>query len=1191
MTLSIPSRLGLGLVPALLGLLVVGSLSLGRLGAVETDERWVTHTLEVLHSIGETSTQLAETESSARAYRLARSPQLLENYQLSRQRLRSSMEALRLRTLDNWEQQARLNELEPLLQRRMGVLERLLAEAQDQAGTETTRQLQQESFMLSERTRGILEALAASERELLEQRRAQARETGRNTRWLITGTTALTLVIVALGLVVTARAIVVPLRRLQQGALRVGGGDYALQLPESRDELGQVALVFNQMTAQVREREVRLSEEDWIKSALARFLPMFQSQLALHDFCRSAMSELAPLVRAPYAALYICSRKPGRPGLERCVAYGAEDAPQHIEPGQGLVGQCAVEAKVLRLHPVPPGYGLRISSALGAAPPADILVLPAVYEKEVKAVIELGFVEPVEARERDFLERFMGSLAVVLNGLEAREALQEALAESNRLTASLQVKQAELTQSYDELEAQAEELRQSESLLREQQERLQQTNEEYEEANTELRQTSEVLREQAQQLAAASAYKSEFLANMSHELRTPLNSLLILSQLLSENPEGTLSDKQVEYARTIHGAGEDLLSLINDILDLAKIESGTVQVDLEDHTLAELIRSAESTFRAMADAKGLGFETRLDPALPAAVSTDARRLWQIVKNLLANAFKFTEQGRVTFTIAPAEAAPVDDTLPPAERWMAISVRDTGVGIAPEQQQRIFESFHQGDRGTARKYGGTGLGLSISQKLARLLGGVLTVESTLQQGSVFTLYLPLTSARYALAEELSPPAPHGGTGSDTASPASPRVPAAPPAEALPGGVARKGGPPASSRSIIVAHSQAGVVEQVSEVARSHGIEALRLSDLAQISALCQRVWPMMIVLEAAMDEDQGWVALGMLKQNVRTRHVPVHLVCAPGERERALRLGAASAIPSAGLTPALLESVLGVQMERLARPYRTLLVVEDDAVQRQAILDLIGNGDVYATGVGSGQQALDALAGSTFDCVVVDLGLPDMEGADLLTAMHERFGAHCPPVVIYTGRELTRAEEAALKPISEAIIVKGVRSPERLLGETALLLNRQELRLPETKQRMIERGHQEDPVLSGRKVLVVDDDMRNIFATTAALEAYGMTVVHAESGEDGLRQLELEPDVQAVLMDVMMPRMDGYEAMRQLRRLPGLQALPVIAITAKAMPGDRQRCIDAGASDYLTKPVDMDRLRAMLRVLLTGARDE
>ncbi|WKB54447.1 response regulator [Eleftheria terrae] len=1184
MTLSIPMRLGLGLVPALLGLLIVGGVAFGRMEAIENDERWVTHTVEVMHSISDTASQLAEAESNARAYRLVGEQDYLQRFQSARIHLQTSIETLRQRIADNWEQQVRLSEFETMAQRRMGVLGRLVERggARPAGIDQLSQDLQRESARLSERTREILSDLSEHERRLLQSRRQRAESTAESTRLLIAGTTALTLVVVALLLLLTVRSIVVPLRQLQQGAERVGGGDYHYRVPESRDEIGLVASMFNAMTAQVQQREERLSQEDWIQSSLARFMPLFQGQFRLQEFCHRALSELAPLVGAPYAVLYTRRKTGGEQGLDRCTTYGATDTPAHVELGQGLVGQCCAEARVMQLSPVPEGYA-RVSSALGAAPPVEILVLPAVYEHHVKAVIELGFVRRVTEVEREFLDRFMPSLAVVLNGLEAREALEAALSESNRLTASLQAKQTELTQSFDELEAQAEELRQSDSLLREQRERLQQANEEYEEANAELRHSTLALQDQARQLSAASAYKSEFLANMSHELRTPLNSLLILSQLLSENPEGTLNAKQVQYARTIHDAGEDLLALINDILDLAKIESGTVQIDTEDVSLAELIRSAEGTFRAMADSKGVGFQTRLDEQLPGAIQTDSRRVWQIVKNLLSNAFKFTEQGQVVFTIGPSAApAGLDEASEAAAQgaWVALAVRDSGIGIAPEQQERIFDSFHQGDRGTARKYGGTGLGLSISQKLAAMLGGTLRVQSKLGEGSVFTLYLPLKAAQFpAAAGEAVPPA--------TATPAA-QLPSPTPAASA---AARKQAAQQTARRLIVAFSDQRVVEQVTEIATAHSVETLTVSDLSQVASLCERSWPLMIVLEAAMDGEQGWVTLGVLKQNVRTRYVPVHLVCAPGERDRALRLGAASAIPSTGLSRSVLEGVLGPHLERLARPYRTLLVVEDDAVQRQAILDLIGNGDVYATGVGSGQQALDAMSATPFDCVVLDLGLPDMEGAELLARMHEQFDAHCPPVVIYTGRELTRAEEAALKPIAEAIIVKGARSPERLLGETALLLNRQELRLPETKQRMIERGHQEDPVLSGRRVLVVDDDMRNIFATTAALEAYGIVLQHAESGEEALRLLQEHDDLDAVLMDVMMPKMDGFEAMRRLRAMPGLQRLPVIAITAKAMPGDRQRCIDAGASDYLTKPVDMDRLRAMLRVFLTDAKQQ
>lgn len=1188
MRLPISMRLALGLAPALIALMVVGGVSLGSLKAVEQDQRWVRHTTEVLQRLGDAGTSLAEAESGARGYRLTGDEDFVEAYRASASRLHESLASLRVLVRDNAAQLGRLIELEPIVARRLKVLEALIARGEWTASRQddAVRQLREISAQHAERSRVLLGAMREEELALLAQRSEQARRTGLVTGWLIGGVTGLTLLVVLIVLLMTARSILRPLQQIKLGAQRVGSGDYRHRVPVPDDEFGQVAEVFNRMTDQVRDREERLSQEDWIKSSLARFPPIFQAQHRLESFCRAVLAEIAAVMQLPHAVLYRRTRTDGEDVLLRCGSFAADGAPARIALGEGAAGQCAVDGRILELKPLPDGH-VRVASALGASSPSEILVLPAVFEGHVKAVLELAFLRTPSSTERDFIERLMGGVAVALNGIEAREQLEAALEQSTQLTGDLQHKQEELSQSYEELEAQAEQLRHSSQLLREQQDELQQANDEYEQVNADLRQAAVQLEERSRQLETASAYKSEFLANMSHELRTPLNSLLILSQLLAENRERTLNDKQVQYARTIHAAGEDLLALISDILDLAKIESGTVELDVEDMPLAELLRSADSSFRALAESKGVQFELRLAPGVPPSVPADPRRLWQIVKNLLSNAFKFTSSGRVALSVEPA-AAPQGE----AGAWIAVAVTDTGIGIPADQLARIFESFHQGDRGTARKFGGTGLGLAISQRLAAMMGGRIEVRSTPGEGSCFTLVLPLRAEAVPAAATVALPA--GPVAPTEAAPAS-RPPAgktaAPEPAPVPGAAPAQPVPPQHAdahRCVMVAHRDPDFIHHVTCTARPRGFDVVAVSELGKIVTLCRRTHPTLVVLEASMGDDEGWVALGLLKQNAETRHVPVHLVCDRSQRERALRLGAASALPPASLTREVIEDVLGTHLERLARPYRRLLVVEDDEAQRLAILELIGNGDVKATGVGTAAAALEELRQTTYDCLVVDLGLPDMEGADLLAAMHEKLGVRCPPVVIYTGRDLTRADETRLKPVSEAIIVKGASSPERLLSETALLLSRQHSRLPERKQRMIERGNEEDPVLRGRRVLAVDDDVRNIFAITAALEAYGVEVLHADSGRAALDMVTAGEPLDAVLMDVMMPEMDGFEAMRRIRALAGRASLPMIAITAKAMPGDRQRCLDAGASDYLTKPVDMDRLRAMLRVWLTIA---
>jgi CheY-like chemotaxis protein/two-component sensor histidine kinase len=674
---------------------------------------------------------------------------------------------------------------------------------------------------------------------------------------------------------------------------------------------------------------------------------------------------------------------------------------------------------------------------------------------------------------------------------------------------------------------------------------------------------------------------------MSHELRTPLNSLLILSKMLADNPEANLTPKQVQYAETINSSGNDLLELINEVLDLAKIESGAVQLDVSELPLTGLRDYVEQSFRHIAETKGLEFSVKLAEDIPATIRTDVRRLQQILKNLLSNAFKFTERGSVILTVAAGRTA----NGSPAPGLLALSVHDTGVGIAADKQALIFEAFQQGEAGTARKYGGTGLGLSISRELAALLGGGVTVESTPGQGSTFTLTIP---------SRLAAPAPQGGASSATASPSAPiaRAPR-PVAPSAPGAGSAAvtlnldddEGMDDDRRQIgrgdlvlLIVEDDRDFAKVLMDFAREKRFKAVVARSVAQGMALARTLHPSAITLDLHLPDQEGWVLMDQLKHDPLTRHIPIHIISADEERERSLRLGAVSHFRKP-VTRENLDAALTQTIDLINRPIKNLLIVEDDGVHRTSLVDLIGNGDVKTTAVGTAQEAFACLAATRFDCIVLDLGLPDMGGIAFIREMHQRLGAAAPPVIVYTGRELSREEETELRMISQAIVIKNVRSPERLLDETALFLHRVQTKLPESKRRMIEQVHRSDSVLLGRRVLVVDDDVRNIFAITSALEASQMSVSYAESGQAALDLLQTRGDVEVVLMDVMMPGMDGFETIRRIRALEKFKKLPIISVTAKAMKGDREKCLEAGASDYITKPVDMEQLRSLLRVWL------
>ncbi|HEX6104848.1 MAG TPA: response regulator, partial [Gemmatimonadales bacterium] len=789
------------------------------------------------------------------------------------------------------------------------------------------------------------------------------------------------------------------------------------------------------------------------------------------------------------------------------------------------------------------------------------------------------------------------SIGNVLNTIAANMRTEALLKQSQALTESLQAQQEALTETNKRLEQQTRSLQKSEELLRKQQDELQRTNAELEEKahllagqkaeveqkNKEVEQAKVALEEKAEQLALISKYKSEFLANMSHELRTPLNSLLILSQMLSENTEGNLTPRQVGFAQTIHGSGSDLLDLINDILDLSKIESGTMAVDVATVPFGEVRKFVEGTFRQMADLKGLDFVVDVDPSLPPALQTDNKRLQQVLKNLLSNAFKFTERGGVSLRVSPASGGwnPEHEVLNAANAVVAFSVRDTGIGIPSEKHAAIFEAFQQGDTGTSRKYGGTGLGLSISRQITRLLGGELRIDSAPGEGSTFTLYLPLIYPTQPAEAPTSEAAGEGATAALVPTAAS-RVTLSPIIErevADDRGLVEPG-----DRILLIAEDDPGFARILLDLARDRGFKGLVAQRADRALALAREYQPTAVTLDLRLPDADGWTILDRLKHDPATRHIPVHIISVEENWQRGLRLGAIDFLTKPA-TKESLSDALTTLHEFIDRPVKQLLVVEDDAAARQRIVELIGNGDVQTTSVGSGREALEALRRQRFDCMVLDLGLPDMTGFQLIGRVKSEIGLRKLPTVVYTGKELTRREEAEFRRLAESVVIKDAESPERLLDETALFLHRVTARLSEPQRRMLEQLHRAAPTLAGRRVLIVDDDVRNIFALTTFLERSRMEVTYAESGREGITRLQEGGDIDVVLMDVMMPQMDGYETIRAIREHPRFRQLPIIAVTARAMKGDREKCIEAGASDYIAKPVDMDQLLSLLRVWL------
>jgi len=956
-------------------------------------------------------------------------------------------------------------------------------------------------------------------------------------------------------------------RAIAEVATAVTKGDLtrAIQV-DAKGEVSELKDNINTMISNLRETTESNREQDWLKSNLARFTGMLQGQRELNTVGRLLLSELAPLVHAHQGTVYHVTDTEESDGEMRLLSSYAQSGEVKLAPtlrvGDGLVGQCAAEKKRILLVDAPPTF-VTITSSLGKADQVSVLVLPVLFEGQTKAVIELASLHPFTVVNLNFLDQLALNIGAVFNTIEATMRTEGLLTQSQQLTAELQSRQSELQQTNEELGSKAR-------LLAEQ-------NEEVERKNREVEQARGALEEKAAELALTSKYKSEFLANMSHELRTPLNSILILSQQLAENSPGNLSGKQVEFSRNINSSGTDLLHLINDILDLSKIESGTVSVDIEDIPFTDLRATIDRNFRHVAEAKNLPFHINFADDLPRSMDSDPKRLQQILKNLLSNAVKFTAQGQVEIRVFLATQGWSADhrVLGGAQQVVAFAVEDTGIGVAPEKQRLIFEAFQQADAGTSRKYGGTGLGLAISRELAQLLGGEIRLASVHGRGSTFTLYLPL---RYSGTDPT-------GTRDDIpelnvrdrlliALPAAREEQIADDRDAIQAG----------DPILLVIEDDPHYARILLGLARDKGFKGIVANKGALGVALARQYLPAAISLDIFLPDMLGWTVLNQLKLDPTTRHIPVQVVTLEEERQHGLAHGAFAYLVKEPTTDSLESAFERIKDFTLPRTKR-LLVVEDNDIERAAIVELLDYKDIEMVAVGTGGEALEALLAERFDCVVLDLRLPDMTGFELLEKIHSEATLADIPVVVFTGKDLTDEDQARLKAMAKSIVLKDVRSPERLLDETALFLHRVVTELPEAKQAMLERLHSSDEVLKKRKVLVVDDDARNIFALTSVLENHDVDVISATNGRDAIDTLTRTPETAMVLMDIMMPEMDGYETMREIRQNPEFRTLPILALTAKAMKGDREKCLDAGASDYIAKPVNTDQLLSLMRVWL------
>ncbi len=938
-----------------------------------------------------------------------------------------------------------------------------------------------------------------------------------------------------------------------------------------------LGMLLSMLVALLLRRTLALQQrEDWLQSGQVKLSAAMIGEQRVEQLAHNILAFLAEYMNAQAGAFFV---KQGQ-HYTRVATYGMaanSNTVTEFTVEESLLGQAAKEARPFILKDIPDDY-LKIGCGLGHGQPRYLVIAPAIVDDMPNAVFELGFLQPLHKLTLELLERLSASIGIAIRSASDRANIQNMLEETQRQSEELQAQGEELRVSNEELEEQSRALKESQTRLEHQQAEMEQTNSQLEEQTQllagqrdDLARTKAVVQAKAHELEQASQYKSDFLANMSHELRTPLNSSLILAKLLADNPNHNLTDEQVKFAQTIQSSGNDLLTLINDILDLSKIEAGHMEVRPESVSLERLLNDITRIFDPMAKQKGLIFQTQLLPNCPAIIETDRQRLEQILKNLLSNAIKFTEHGQVELMVSRM-----------ADNQIAFAVTDTGIGIAQDQQQAIFDAFRQADGTISRKYGGTGLGLSISRQLTRLLSGTIEITSTVGQGSCFTITLPIN---YAPAADAITPVSLGIK-----------------INSLPAATVQREKPSVirmrqieddrerlinNGRVILIVEDDEVFARILRDLVNELDFQCIVCTTAEDALIAAKQYMPNAVLLDVGLPDNSGLSVLDRLKRNVRTRHIPVHVVSGHDHAQTALSLGAIGHM----LKPVKREdliSALKLLETRFAKHMRRILIVEDDAVQRDSMRKLLATPDVETVGVGSAAACLKILKETTFDCMVLDLSLPDTSGYELLETLSKEDAYSFPPVIVYTGRDLSNDEEQRLRRYSKSIIIKGVKSPERLLDEVTLFLHQVVADLPPEQQRMLEKAHSRDAILEGRRILVVEDDVANVYALTSILEPRGAIVQIARNGREALEALaeaamNATKTIDLVLMDVMMPEVDGLMATREIRKQPVWKKLPIIMLTAKAMRDDQERCLDAGANDYMAKPLDVEKLLSLVRV--------
>ncbi len=1118
----------LGLVGAIVFFLVSGAVAFVNLQSLREGNERVTQTHRTIVALDQMLSNVQDAETGQRGFLLTKDERYLEPYDNALQAIPPKLDQIEQLTGDNPEQRPRIAALRQQVDAK-------LAELKDTIELRRSQTLEQAlSIVNSDRGKVAMDAIRAQIAAMADE------ET-----------------------------------RIRAGRLAEMGTAQATALTSSLLSGVLGLLLTLAIGFLIRRATIARRREEWLQSGQVELAAAMMGDQPTQQLGNSVLQFLAGYTGAVAGALFAGSGDAYR----RVTTYGVpEDSavPEQIGLREGLLGQAAAEGRPVFIDDVPDGY-LAFGSALGRDKPRHLAIVPASVDGRVNSVIELGFQRPISERSIALLEEAAAAIAIGVRSAKYREELQDLLDETQRQAEELQTQSEELRVSNEELEEQGRALKESQARLEQQQVELEQTNSQLEEQaqqlelhRDDLERVNASVQLKARELEQASRYKSDFLANMSHELRTPLNSSLILAKLLADNPDDNLTDEQVKYAKTIQASGNDLLNLINDILDLSKIEAGHVEIRPEVVVVERLAGNLRQLFQPVANDRKLDFVVEIAAGCPNEIETDPQRLEQVLKNLLSNACKFTEKGQVKLTIGPA-----------ADGRIAFAVSDTGIGISREQQQRVFEAFHQADGTISRKYGGTGLGLSISRELVRLLSGTIDLQSQEGRGSTFTITIPSTYDPSNVAPRQTA----------AAAPAAAPSAAEPTRQAMPVSVRRveddRNAIDQGKRVLLVVEDDDNFAAILRDLSREMGFRSLVAGTADEALTLAREFLPSAIIMDVGLPDQSGLSVLDRLKRDTQTRHIPIHIVSGGDHAATAFSLGAVGY----EIKPVKREQLVEVMQKfeaRLTQRIHRVLIVEDDPVQRDAVAKLLSSTDVETVTAGTAAECIKLLGEQTFDCMVLDLTLPDASGYSLLETLSKEGAYAFPPVIVYTGRDLSANDEQRLRRYSQSIIIKGAKSPERLLDEVSLFLHQVISELPDEQQKMIRKARNRDAMLEGRRILVVEDDVRNVYALTNILEPRGASIAIARNGREALDMLaaaagEGGEAIDLVLMDVMMPVMDGLTAMQEIRKNPGWKKLPIIALTAKAMPDDQQRCIDAGANDYMAKPLDVEKLLSLVRV--------